>query len=170
VKKPILIIITAVLVASICANIYLVYQDISTPQTAQTRGTGYRTYSRTINRIYEANLNNTFAPPVSMQDALRTAFNRTGWTDEKIEEFNTTKVDVRIVYGYVDPATNTTIIVDALRIPTTDYSNFNVDGMTYRYMWQIVAYDAAADLMPQSHDGYCLVDVLTGEFMPLPPS
>ncbi|HSV50155.1 MAG TPA: hypothetical protein VLH35_07540 [Candidatus Acidoferrales bacterium] len=62
------------------------------------------------------------------------------------------------------------IIVAALDLRATDYSDFNVDEMTYQYMWQIVAYDAASDLMPQSHDGYCLVDALTGEFLPLSTS
>ncbi len=166
-KSALTIVLAAILVVSICANVYLVYQDMSTPHASQNR---VSLYYRTISRIYEANLNNTFAPPVSMQDALQTVFNRTSWTEDTLMEFNATTVDVRIVYGYVDPATNTTIIVNALDTPATDYSHFNVDGMTYQYMWQIVAYDAAADLMPQSHDGYCLVDALTGEFLPLPQS
>jgi hypothetical protein len=37
-------------------------------------------------------------------------------------------------------------------------------------MWQIVAYNASADLMPLTHDGYCLVDAVTGETLPIPAS
>lgn len=168
-KKSVLtIVLTVILVVSISANAYFIYQDmLQPPKTTQSSGSLYR---KTIGKICEANANNTFAPPVSLNEALQTAFNRTGWSDDKLMEFKATTVDARIVYGYIDQSTKTTIIVGALQTPISDYSDFNVDGMTYRYMWQIVAYNNAADLMPQSHDGYCLVDVNTGEFMPLPSS
>jgi hypothetical protein len=167
-KKSVLTIALAVILAvSVCANAYLLYQDLSPPPKAQSVGS---LYHRTIAKICDANANNTFAPPVSLNDALQIAFNRTSWTDDKLMEFNATTVDARIVYGYIDQSTKTTIIVGALQTPVSAYSDFTVDGMAYQYMWQIVAYNNAADLMPQSHDGYCLIDVQTGEFMPIPAS
>jgi hypothetical protein len=48
--------------------------------------------------------------------------------------------------------------------------SFVVNGVTYQYMWQIVAYDETADLMPLTHDSYCIVDAVTGEVLPIPAS
>ena len=167
-KSALTIVLAVILVVSITANAFFIYQDMSQPQkTTQSSGSLYR---KTIGKICEANANNTFAPPVSLNEALQTAFNRTGWTDDMLMEFNATTVDARIVYGYIDQSTKTTIIVGDLKTPVSDYSDFTVDGMTYQYIWQIVAYNNAADLMPQSHDGYCLIDVQTGDFMPIPAS
>jgi hypothetical protein len=85
-------------------------------------------------------------------------------------KLNATKVDIKLVYGHIDQATERTVIAGALETPQADYSSFVIDGVTYRYMWQIVAYNASADLMPLTHDGYCLVDAVSGETLPIPAS
>ena len=81
-------------------------------------------------------------------------------------ELNATRVDVKLVYGYT--TSDTAVIENAVMTPALDYSPVNRDGVTYRYMWQIVAYNTASDLMPLTHDGYCLVDAATGEILPTP--
>jgi hypothetical protein len=104
-----------------------------------------------------------------MYQALLVGFGFNNYMPDTLMELNATRVDIKLVYGHIDQASNKTVIDGALATPLVNYSSFVENGVTYRYMWQIVAYNEASDLMPLTHDGYCLVDALSDEFLPVPP-
>lgn len=155
---------------SMVVYLYAQNQDLNLQLNGHGSYSDTELYYQTLQHIQADNINNTFAPPVSMYRALTTGFEYTGWTHDQIMELNATRVDIKLVYGYIDQASHRTVIAGALATPRADYSRFVVDGITYRYMWQIVAYNEASDLMPLTHDGYCLVDAVTGESLPIPAS
>lgn len=165
------VVLVAILIVSLGMTAYLYVQNQNLNQQLNTNNADNTRimYYSTLTHIRNENNNNSFAPPVSLFNALLTAFQYSGWTDDTLMELNATRVDVKLVYGYVNAASNATVVVGAAT-PQVDYSNFVVGGVTYQYMWQVVAYDASADLMPLTHDGYCLVDAVTGEFLPIPSS
>ncbi len=166
------VVLVAILIVSLgmTAYLYVQNQNLNQQVNANAQNSNRLLYHSTIGQIVSDNANNTFAPPIAMYPALLTAFEYTTWTEDSLMELKATRVDVKLVYGYVDEASNQTVVVNALDTPQVDYSDFVIDGVTYQYMWQIVAYDASADLMPLTHDGYCLVDAVTGEFLPIPSS
>lgn len=127
-------------------------------------------YHDTLDKIRNDNQNATFAPPVSMEDALEVAFESNDWTADRLMELNATRVDIKMVYGYVDEASNETVVLGVVPSVQADYSHFSAEGVTQRYMWQIAAYDATSSLMPLTHDGYCLIDASTAEVINIPPS
>jgi hypothetical protein len=165
------IVLVAILIVSLgmVAYLYVQNQNLNQQLTTDKADSTRILYYSTLTHILSDNKNNSFAPPVSLFNALMTAFQYSGWTDDTLMELNATRVDAKLVYGYVNTASNTTVVVGAAT-PQADYSNFVVDGITYQYMWQVVAYDASADLMPLTHDGYSLVDAITGAFLPIPSS
>lgn len=159
--------VLAALAISLCFTAVMYYNETQKSDEL-TEYKNSRTYWVLLDKIIADNKNSTLSQPINMEDALSTAFERTGWTENTLMELNATRVDVKLVYGYT--TTNTTVIQNAVTAPVIDYSPVTRDGVTYRYMWQIVAYDAASDLMPLTHDGYCLVDAATGEILPIPQS
>ena len=92
------------------------------------------------------------------------------WNQSALEMLGTARVDMNLVYGYVDQATNATVVLSTVTEPQASYTHVTSNGVTYRYMWQIIAYDAASEIMPLTHDGYCLIDAATGESLPVPAS
>lgn len=162
--------IILIISSGIAVFLYIQNQDLNLQLNEHGSYSDTEFYYQTLRRIEADNKNNTFAPPVSLYRALTTGFEYRGWTHDTLMMLNATKVDIKMVYGYIDQATNSTVIAGAVETPQADYSSFVVDGVTYRYMWQIVAYNASADLMPLTHDGYCLVDAVTGETLPIPAS
>ena len=170
IAPTITLLVLLIISLSMVAYLYIQNQDLNQKINGNAQRSENGLYHQTLQHIQADNINNTFAPPVNMYQALLIGFQNTGWTHDTLMELNATRVDIKLVYGHIDQASNTTVIAGALVTPVADYSHFVVDGVTYRYMWQIVAYNEAADLMPLTHNGYCLVDAVTGESLPIPAS
>jgi len=160
--------IVAALAVSLCFTSVMYYNESQKNIELSQIDDDDKLYWELLEKIVADNQNSTLSQPIPMEDALATAFVRTGWTADTLMELNATRVDVKIVYGYT--TANTTAIQNAIVAPVLNYSPVTQDGVTYRYMWQIVAYNTASDLMPLTHDGYCLVDASTGEILPIPQS
>ena len=160
--------VVAALTISLCFTAVMYYNETQKSLELSQYNDDDTLYWELLDNIVADNQNSTLSQPIPMEDALATAFERTGWTADTLMMLNATRVDVKLVYGYT--AVNTTVIQNAVVTPAFDYSPVIQDGVTYRYMWQIVAYNTAFDLMPLTHEGYCLVDAATGEILPIPQS
>ncbi|NLF89540.1 hypothetical protein GX563_12050 [Candidatus Bathyarchaeota archaeon] len=160
------VIVVAALVISLCFTAVMYYNESQKNIELTQHKDDNTLYWDLLEKIVVDNQNQTLSQPIPMEDALAIAFERTGWTADTLMELNATRVDVKLVYGYT--TSDTAVIENAVMTPALDYSPVNRDGVTYRYMWQIVAYNTASDLMPLTHDGYCLVDAATGEILPTP--
>lgn len=162
----IIVAIVAALAISLCFTAVMYYNETQKSTELSQYDEDDTLYWELLEKIVADNQNSTLSQPIPMETALETAFERTGWTAETLMELNATRVDVKLVYGYT--TSSTTVIQNTVVAPVLDYSPVTQSGVIYRYMWQIVAYNAASDLMPLTHDGYCLVDAATGEVLPIP--
>jgi hypothetical protein len=170
------VILAVALVVSLAATtvLYIDNQNLNKDkQTAAQNWANRNTYTQVLLSIARANNGSSLAPPMDMIGALQNAYGfgaNSVWNQSALEMLGTTRVDMKMVYGYVDQATNATVVLNTVTEPQTSYAHVTLNGVTYRYMWQIIAYDTASDIMPLTHDGYCLVDAATGELLPVPTS
>jgi hypothetical protein len=168
------IVLVIALVSSLAATtlLYIDNQNLNKDkQTAAQNWANRNTYTEVLLSIVAANNGTSFAPPVDQMGALYNAYgfgSNNVWNQSALEMLGTVRVDMSMVYGYVDQATNATVVLNTITEPQASYAHVTVNGVTYRYMWQIIAYDAASEIMPLTHDGYCLIDAATGESLPVP--
>jgi hypothetical protein len=169
-------ILVVALVFSLAATtvLYIDNQNLTKDsQTAAQNWANRNTYTQVLLSIANANNGSSLAPPVDMIGALQNAYGfgaNSVWNQSALEMLGTTRVDMSMVYGYIDQATNATVVLSTVTEPQASYAHVTSNDVTYRYMWQIIAYDAASQIMPLTHDGYCLVDAATGELLPVPAS
>ncbi len=176
----IIVILVVALVVSLCAAALLYNQNLNQQQTISNINQqkaqdqiNEQIYSDIMHSIEDDNQGAIFSPPIQLGDALRAAYGRyeTGvWNETTLDMLGTTRVDVKLVYGYVDEAANSTVVLNVVTSPQASYSHVQNNGVTYRYMYQIIAYDADAEIMPLTHYGCVLVDAETREILPIPPS
>jgi hypothetical protein len=170
------IVLVIALVSSLAATtvLYIDNQNLNNDKhTAAENWANRNTYTQVLLSIAAANNGTSLAPPVDMMGALQNAYGfgaNSVWNQSALEMLGTTRVDVKMVYGYVDQATNATVVLNTITEPQASYAHVTANGLTYRYMWQIIAYNAASEIMPLTHEGYCLVDAATGELLPVPAS
>jgi hypothetical protein len=175
-----MLITTAILVIALIVSLaattllYIDNQNLNKDkQTAAESWANRNTYTGVLLSIAAANNRTSFGPLVDQMGALQIAYGygaNNVWNQSALEMLGTTRVDMNMVYGYFDQATNTTVVLNTVTEPQSSYAHVKSNGVTYRYMWQIIAYNAESDIMPLTHDGYCLVDAYTGEQIPVPPS
>ena len=168
------VVLVVALVSSLAATtlLYIDNQNLNKDkQTAAENWANRNTYTQVLLSIAKANNATSFAPPVDQMGALQNAYgfgSSSIWNQSALEMLGTSRVDMSMVYGYVDQATNATVVLNTVTEPQASYAHVTSNGVTYRYMWQIIAYDAASEIMPLTHDGYCLIDAATGESLPVP--
>ena len=162
--------IIIIILLSSTGILYMQNQNLNQQENTVTDYSNENFYYDILVAIEKDNADSKFAPTVDMFDALMTAFNYNGWPLGVLEELNRTKVDIRLVYGYLDESTNSTVVLNTVTFPHTSYAHVVEDGITYRFMWQIIVYNATSSLMPLTHDGYSVVDAETGEVLPIPSS
>lgn len=178
IKKMFLLTIVLViaLVSSLAAPtvLYIDNQNLNRDnQTAAQNWVNRNTYTQVLLSIAAANNGSSLAPSLDMIGALQNAYGfgaNNVWNQSALEMLGTTRVDIKMGYGYVDQATNATVVLNTVTEPQASYGHVTSNGVTYRYMWQIIAYNAASEIMPLTHEGYCLVDAATGEVLPVPAS
>jgi hypothetical protein len=170
------LVLVIALVSSLAATtlLYIDNQNLSKDkQTAAENWANRNTYTQVLLSIAAANNGTSFAPPVDQMGALQLAYGlgaNSVWNQSALEMLGTTRVAMSMVYGYVDQATNATVVLSTVTEQQASYAHVDSNGVTYRYMWQIIAYNAASEIMPLTHEGYCLVDAATGESLPVPAS
>jgi hypothetical protein len=169
-------ILVIALVSSLAATtvLYIDNQNLNKDKEEAARTVANRnTYREVLQSIAIANNATSFVPPIARMDALYNAYGlgySNTWNQSAIEMLGTTRVDISMVYGYVDEAANATVVLNTITEPQASYTHITSNDVTYRYMWQIIAYNAASQIMPLTHYGYCLVDAATGELLPVPAS
>jgi hypothetical protein len=170
------LVLVIALVSSLAATtvLYVDNQNLNKEKQTTAEAIANRnTYLEVLTSIAAANNDTSFAPPITQLLALYSAYgwgSSNYWNQTALEMLGTTRVDMNLVYGYVDQATNATVVLSAVTEPQASYAHVASNGVTYRYMWQIIAYNAASEIMPLTHEGYCLVDAATGESLPVPAS
>jgi hypothetical protein len=170
------IVLVIALVSSLAATtvLYIDNQNLNKDkETAAQNWANRNTYTQVLLSIAKANNGSSLAPPMDMIGALQNAYGfgaNNVWNQSALEMLGTTRIDVKMVYGHVDQATNATVVLNTITEPQASYAHVTSNGVTYRYMWQIIAYNAASEIMPLTHEGYCLVDAETGELLPVPAS
>jgi uncharacterized protein YxeA len=159
-KKIATIFIILLVVVAVSVSLYIQNQYESQRESS---------YSESLKNIVVKNSDSNFSTPVSMYRALQIAFEGKGWDATK---FNESKVVVALVYGYVNETSSYTTILNVLSRPVSNYSIVQVNGTTYRYIWEIAVYttnyNSTGDLMPLADQGFYLVDAVTGEILPNP--
>ncbi len=169
-------ILVIALVSSLAATtlLYVDNQNLNREKQTTAEAIANRnTYLQVLTSITAANNDTSFAPPITQLLALYSAYgwgSSNNWNQSALEMLGTTQVDMSMVYGYVDQATNSTVVLNTVTEPQASYTHITSNGVTYRYMWQIIAYNAASQIMPLTHDGYSLIDAATGEQLPVPAS
>jgi hypothetical protein len=169
-------ILVIALVSSLAATtvLYIDNQNLTKDnQTATQNWANRNTYTQVLLDIAAANNGSSLAPPVFQMLALQYAYGlgaNSVWNQTALEMLGTTRVDMKMVYGYVDQAKNETVVLSTVTEPQASYAHVTSNSVTYRYMWQIIAYNAGSAIMPLTHEGYCLVDAATGELLPVPAS
>jgi hypothetical protein len=153
------IVLTLVLVASICLNIFLYFQELKLNQ----ENDDFSLYYREFKKVPVQDVNYSFSPPVSMYRALRIALISGGWNTTSLKGLT-----VHIVLDYISFTRNSTEIggtrLNLVTYPVTDYSPSYVnENTTLRYVWII---DVNNSTMPQIHPpGYYMVDAATAEIV-----
>lgn len=166
-----LISMTVIIIVLVCSTGFLYIQNQTLNEQAKIDDYSNEDYYYDIlYAIEHENSGSRFSPTIDMYVALMIAFNYSGWPISTIEELNRIKVDVKLAYGYINETTNTTVILNTITSPQTSYAHVVEDGITYRFMWQIIVYNASSILMPLTHDGYSVVDAETGDILPIPAS
>jgi len=153
------IVLTLVLVASICLNIFLYFQELKLNQ----ENDDFSLYYREFKKVPVQDVNYSFSPPVSMYRALRIALISGGWNTTSLKGLT-----VHIVLDYISFTRNSTEIggtrLNLVTYPVTDYSPSYVnENTTLRYVWII---DVNNSTMPQIHPPrYYMVDAATAEIV-----
>jgi hypothetical protein len=120
IAPTITLLVLLIISLSMVAYLYLQNQDLNQQLNGHSAFSDTQLYYQTLQRIQADNINNTFAPPVNLYYALLNGFEYTGWTHDTLMELNATRVDIKLVYGHVDQAANTTVIDGALATPVAD--------------------------------------------------
>jgi hypothetical protein len=169
-------ILVIALVSSLAATAVLYADNQNLNREKQTTAEAIanrNTYLQILLSIAAANNDTAFAPPITQLLALYSAYgwgSSNDWSQTALEMLGTTRVHMSMVYGYVDQAKNATVVLSTVTESQASYAHVTTNGVTYRYMWQIIAYNEASEIMPLTHEGYCLVDAATGEVLPVPSS
>ena len=111
--------------------------------------------------IPNTNVNSSFNPPISMYRALQLGLEAEGW--------NKTSLDGMTVGGYLNlqTSTNGTFSIAPLTNIPSDYSDIYGNGISYKYVWQIIVTNSSVIELPPP--GYSLIDASTGQILPNPP-
>ena len=120
------------------------------------------------------NVNSSFAPPITVYQALQIAFENQSlnkqnlkgmvvWADFSIGEtvnMSGTDENGKAVTAY---GTN---ITQQLTAPSKDYSDFTVNGTNYQYIWEIQTHYSDSRTIPPLGFTLTFVDASTGKVLP----
>ena len=174
--KPVVFLLMALLIASSAIALYEYNQTTMTPQNenafmkANPEAAAYYIEFGNVTPI--TNVNSSFAPPVSMYQALLIGLNANGW--------NKTSLQGMVVHISLMPwqtVTNYTAYDSQLKLPLNmnmptmtsppaNYSDTYGNGVTYEFAWQIDI--AQAGTLSYPPPGFILVDAFNGQLLPNP--
>jgi len=106
-----------------------------------------------------------FSPPINMYRAITIALESDGWNASSL-----INMTVNAYLEYREIWSNSTgsgwTLLHEVTQPTENYSPVQVNGTTYRYIWDIVVEPNGTMLLPPPT---YWVDAATGEIVPTPP-
>jgi DNA-binding HxlR family transcriptional regulator len=174
--KPLAFLLVALLIASSAIAVYEYSQTVSLRNNPFSNGVdpeaaAYHTEFGDI--VPVTNVNSSFAPPVSMYQALLIGLNADGW--------NKTSLKGMVIYASLMPwqtVTNQTEYQSNLKLPIevnltqvmtppASYTDVYGNGVIYQYVWQIDIMKAGVFQTPPP--GFILIDASTGQIVPNPP-
>lgn len=121
------------------------------------------------------NVNSSIAPPISVYQALEIAFEYQGLTKEALKGM-AVYADLGIgqtdtIEGYLNGKTwisNNTNIVQQVTEPASNYSDFNVNGSNYEYLWEIQTHYINSRSIPPAGFTLTYIDAQTGQIFQTP--
>ncbi len=181
VLKSVTLLLVALLIVS-SAIALVEYNQIKALQKETTFFNGVNsdavTYYNEFGVTPIANVNSSFAPPVSMYHALQIGLEADGWNKTSLQGM---KVYISLMPWYSltnssGPYTSNStgnfygsasIDLKPMRTPPSNYSDVYSHGLIYRYVWQIDLQKGAGITIPPWD--LMLVDAATGEIVPHGP-
>jgi hypothetical protein len=110
-----------------------------------------------------------FTPPVSMYRALIIALKSGGWTAASLSG-NTVRASLDYCEFWSNVSSSGFELLHHVTQPAEDYSPVQVDGTTYRYIWDIVVDNSVyLGTFHTPPSGLYWVDAATGEIVPHGP-
>jgi hypothetical protein len=105
-----------------------------------------------------------FSPPISMYRALRIALESDGWTASSLSDM-TVSASLEYWEFWSNSSSSGSVLLHYVTQPPNDYSPVQVNGTTYRYIWDIVVEPSvgARSIPPP---GLYWVDAATAEIVP----
>lgn len=187
--KPVAFMLVALLIASSAIAVYEYQQTVSLSKEnifykeANPEAAAYLNEYGGVIPI--TNVNSSFAPPISMYQALTIGFTADGWNKTSLQDvvvsvnFVWWKTVTNITLVNSNPPINTApnpgyqtnpstaLYPTIVTSPPTDYSDFYSNGVIYQYVWQIdIQRSSLAGLANSVVPGQVLVDASTGQIVP----
>lgn len=175
--KPVAFLLIALLIASSAIAVYEYSQVVSLNKEPFISNDGSPEaaayYAEFGNVIPATNVNSSFAPPVSMYQALLIGLN--------VDGFNRTSLRGMVVSASLMPwqtVTNQTEYQSNLKLPVevnltqmmtppASYADVYGNGVIYQYVWQITVLKNGIFQHPVP--GFILIDASTAQILPNPP-
>jgi hypothetical protein len=159
----------AAILATVCIMIVVVvffeFFVFTTPP--QQSNDPYSTqYYDEFNKSPALAYNYNFSPPISMYHALLIALESGGWTESSLINM-TVRVFLEYTEFWSNSSSSGSEFLHEVTQPARDYSPVQVNGTTYRYIWDIVVENNVGLQMPPP--GLYYVDAATGEIVPTGP-
>lgn len=187
--KPVAFMLVVLLIASSAIAVYEYQQTVSRSKEnifykeANPEASAYLNEYGGVIPI--TNVNSSFAPPISMYQAITIGFTAGGWNKTSLQgmavsvNFVWWKTVTNITLVNSNPPINTApnpgyqtnpstaLYPTIITSPPTDYSDFYSNGVIYQYVWQIdIQRSSLAGLANSVASGQVLVDASTGQIVP----
>jgi hypothetical protein len=164
-KSILAVVLVIVLAISVSLNVLLYLQN----QTISKPNSDLALYNKEFGNVQVLSHSYDFSPPVTMYGAIKVGLESDGWNTTSLENMT-----VRVFFDYCEFHTNATSngfqVLHAVMPPVDNYSPFQANNITYRYIWQIVVDKTEyLGIMHTPPYGLYLVDAQTGELIPHGP-
>ena len=143
--------------AMIMVVVFFEFFVFTTP-TQQSNDPYSQAYYEEFNKTPTPAYNYNFSPPISMYHALLIALESGGWNATSLSDMT-----VRVSIEYMEFTNSSWLkgsqVLHDVKQPVKDYSPVQVNGTTYRYIWDIVVENNVGLQMPPP--GLYYVDAAT---------
>jgi DNA-binding HxlR family transcriptional regulator len=123
------------------------------------------------------NVNSSFAPPISVYQALQIAFVYQGLNKEALKGMVVyADLEIGETVNFTATGTNgktwisnSTNVVQQVTTPVGNYSDFSVNGTNYEYLWVVQTHYSNSRTIPPLGFTLTLIDASTGQIFQAPP-
>jgi cell division protein FtsB len=126
-------------------------------------------YNNEFGNVSVVSPSHIFSPPVSIYRALRIALESDGWTASSLSNMTVSaSLEYREFWSNDSSGGSGSVFLHDVTQPARDYSPVQVNGTTYRYVWDIVV-EESVGVRSIPPPGLYWVDAATGEIVPHGP-